>query len=149
MDIEGITPVLNVSNLPKSFAWFERLGWKRGFAWNDGGQIEDAADRDENGEAHFGSVCVDEATIFLCRDGQGSRGTGMPSFPGDDATDGVWMTWWIDGVESLDALHETATTLGYTITMPPKNETWGVREFHLRHPDGHMFRVSAGLGEEE
>ena len=33
------------------------------------------------------------------------------------------------------------------ITYPPTNEPWGVREFHLRHPDGHTFRVSAGLGE--
>ena len=35
------------------------------------------------------------------------------------------------------------------VTYPPTNEPWGVREFHLRHPDGHMFRVRAGLGEEK
>lgn len=63
MAIKGITPVLNVSDVPRSLAWFESLGWKRGFTWNDGGIIEGA----------------------------------------------------------------------------------GVREFHLRHPGGHMFRVSAGL----
>jgi len=27
--------------------------------------------------------------------------------------------------------------------MPPTDEPWGVREFHLRHPDGHTFRVGA------
>ena len=37
---------------------------------------------------------------------------------------------------------------GMTVTYPPTDEPWGVREFHLRHPDGHMFRVSAGLGSE-
>ena len=42
----------------------------------------------------------------------------------------------------------TALSLGYTITYPPTDEPWGVREFHLRHPDGHMFRVSAGTGED-
>jgi hypothetical protein len=24
---------------------------------------------------------------------------------------------------------------------------WGVREMHVRHPDGHVFRISKGLGE--
>lgn len=146
MAITGITPVLNVGDVPKSLAWFESLGWRRGFTWNEGGMIEGAADRDAHGEAHFGSVCAADAQIFLCRDGQGSRGTILPRWPGDDATDGVWMSWWIDSVRSLEEVHEKAVSLGYTVTMPPTNEPWGVREFHLRHPDGHMFRVSSQLG---
>jgi uncharacterized glyoxalase superfamily protein PhnB len=146
MAIKGLTPVLNVSDVPKSLAWFESLGWTRGFTWNEGGVIEAAGDRDAHGDAHFGSVCAEEAQIFLCRDGQGSRGTIMPRWPGDDMTDGVWMSWWIDSVASLDELHASAVSLGYLVTMPPTNEPWGVREFHLRHPDGHMFRVSAALG---
>ena len=28
---------------------------------------------------------------------------------------------------------------------PPTDEPWGVREFHLRHPDGHTFRIGAGM----
>jgi uncharacterized glyoxalase superfamily protein PhnB len=146
MPIESITPVLNVSDVPKSFAWFEALGWKRGFAWNSGGMIARGADRNEHGDAHFGSVCAEKSEIFLCNGAQGSRGTILPRFPGDDEIDGVWMSWWMDSVASLDALHERAQALGCTITMPPTNEPWGVREFHLRHPDGHTFRVSAGLG---
>jgi hypothetical protein len=39
MPIESVTPVLNVTSIPKSFAWFEALGWTRGFAWNEGGMI--------------------------------------------------------------------------------------------------------------
>lgn len=151
MTITGITPVLNVSDVPASLAWFESLGWKRGFTWGEGGMIDGAADRDTTGDAHFASVCVahdkHEAQIFLCRGGQGSRGTIMPRFPGDDMTDGVWMSWWIDSIVALDALHAECVKRGYIVTMPPTNEPWGVREFHLRHPDGHMFRVSAGIGE--
>ena len=71
----------------------------------------------------------------------------MPKFPGDDATDGVWMTWWMESPADVDALHAIAVGKGMTVTYPPTNEPWGVREFHLRHPDGHTFRVSAGLGE--
>jgi uncharacterized glyoxalase superfamily protein PhnB len=147
MAIKGLTPVLNVADVPQSLSWFESLGWRRGFTWNEGGMIADAADRDPQGDAHFASVCAEDAQIFLCRGGQGSRGTIMPRWPGDDQTDGVWMSWWVDSVRSLDEMHEKAVALGYTVTMPPTDEPWGVREFHLRHPDGHMFRVSAGLSE--
>jgi uncharacterized glyoxalase superfamily protein PhnB len=148
MKIHGITPVLNVTSIPASLAWFEKLGWKRGFTWNSGGEIADAGDRNEHGEAGFGSVCVDEVSIFLCHGGQGSRGTIMPRFPGDDETDGVWMTWWMGSPAEVDEMHDAAVKNGFTVTCPPRDEPWGIREFHLRHPDGHMFRVSGGLAEE-
>jgi len=35
------------------------------------------------------------------------------------------------------------------VTMPPTDKPWGMREFHLRHPDGHVFRVGAGNSEDE
>lgn len=147
MAITGITPILNVSDVPASLAWFESLGWNRSFTHNDGGMIEAAADRDRNGPAAFAGLFAGhaghEVQVFLCRDGQGSRGTIRPRWPGDDATDGTWMSWWLDSVESLEAMHRTCLERGLDVTMPPTDEPWGVREFHLRHPDGHMFRVSA------
>ena len=145
MAVRSVTPVLNVSSLPASFAWFEALGWSRGFSWNEGGMIANAGDRNEHGEAGFGSVCSHDAQIFLCRGAQGSRGTVAPRWPGDDETDGVWMTWWMESPVDVDALHAAALRHGMTVTMPPTDEPWRVREFHLRHPDGHMFRISAGL----
>ncbi|HYV99224.1 MAG TPA: VOC family protein [Gemmatimonadaceae bacterium] len=148
MKIREVIPILNVSSVPASIEWFEKLGWKRGFTWNSGGTIEGNALRNEHGDGHFGSVCVDEHSIFLCRDGQGSRGTMMPKFPGDDETDGVWMSWFLGNPAEVDEMHALAITSGYTVTMPPTDEPWGVREFHLRHPDGHMFRVGAGNQEE-
>lgn len=148
MPVKGVTPILHVTDVPASFAWFEALGWRRGFSWNDGGIIAGGGDRNEHGAAGFGSVCSGDVSIFLCHGGQGSLGTILPKFPGDDATDGVWMSWWMNGPTEVDALHALALQHGMTVTMPPRNEPWGVREFHLRHPDGHMFRVSAGTGEE-
>jgi catechol 2,3-dioxygenase-like lactoylglutathione lyase family enzyme len=137
MPIKSVTPILNVSSVVKSQEWFEALGWRRGFQWHDA----------DTTETPFGSVCTDGAEVFLCLNGQGSRGTIMPHFPGDDVTDGVWMTWWVENPAAVDAMHDRALALGYIVTCPPRNEPWGVREFHLRHPDGHMFRVSAGVGE--
>jgi hypothetical protein len=151
MAVQSVTPVLNVSNIGESFSWFEKLGWQRGFSWNQGGMIgggPNALEANEHGPAGFGSVCSGDATIFLCRGAQGSRGTKFPKFPGDDATDGVWMSWWMESPADVDKLHSTAVAFEMTITQPPTDEPWGVREFHLRHPDGHTFRVSAGLGGE-
>lgn len=148
MPIEKITPVLNVSSISQSFDWFEKLGWERSFSWNDGGLVgdgPDAATENEHGPADFGGVCVGDVNIFLCVDGQGSRGTTMPAFPGDDNTDGNWMTWWISSKKEVDELHQLAVDNDFIVTHPPTDEPWGVREFHLRHPDGHMFRVSCGL----
>ncbi len=147
MPITGVTPILNVSDVPASLAWFETLGWKRGFSWNSGGLVPGAADRNASGPATFASVLAGEGSgapqVFLCCGAQGSRGTLHPRFVGDDATDGVWMSWWLDSPESLAAMHQRAIELGYHVAMPPTDKPWGVREFHLRHPDGHTFRVSS------
>lgn len=137
MTIHAVTPILNVASVLESQAWFEKLGWSRGFTWPE-----------NDPTPGFGAVCSGKTEIFLCVGGQGARGSIMPRFPGDDVTDGVWMSWWVSAPAEVDALHQTALSHGYIVTYPPTNEPWGVREFHLRHPDGHMFRVSAGLGED-
>ncbi|MFK7738048.1 MAG: hypothetical protein AB8B50_18620 [Pirellulaceae bacterium] len=62
-------------------------------------------------------------------------------------SDGDWMTWWLSSKREVDELHQRATQQGIIATQPPIDEPWGVRECHLRHPDGHVFRVSCGIGE--
>ena len=147
MKLTGVTPILNVSDVPASIAWFEKLGWKRGFTWNDGGMIDGAGDRNGAGPAHFGAVCCGECEIFLCKDGQGSRGGPMPRHAGDDDTGGVWMSWWLSSPAEVNEVHALAIKEGVTVTRPPTDEPWGVRESHIRHPDGHTFRISAGICE--
>jgi uncharacterized glyoxalase superfamily protein PhnB len=58
------------------------------------------------------------------------------------------MSWWLESPAAVDSAYELARQNGLTVTMPPTDEPWKVREFHLRHPDGHTFRVGAGLEEE-
>jgi uncharacterized glyoxalase superfamily protein PhnB len=143
MKIRSVTPVLNVVSVPESFAWFEALGWTRTFSWNEGGIIEGAADRDGNGDADFGGVCAGDATIFLCQDGQGSRVPRELIGDGPAPETGVWMSWWVESPDDVDACHAKAAELGYHVPRRPADEPWGVREFHLVHPDGHTFRVSS------
>ena len=135
MKIEGLTPILNVSNIGETFAWFEKLGWERRWDWGE--------------PPSFGSVGNGKVEIFLCEGCQGSRGGPTPQFLADDQTGGVWMSWWLESPAAVDEAYRLATHHGLTVTMPPTDEPWSVREFHLRHPDGHTFRVSAGLPEEE
>ena len=135
MPVEGVTPILNVSDIAASLAWFESLGWVPEFTWPDDAE-----------EAGFAGIRSGEhALMFLCRGAQGARGGPEPQFEGDDETGGVWMTWWVPSRSEVDAVHARALELGYEVSMPPTEEPWGIREFHLRHPDGHTFRVSCGL----
>ncbi len=58
--------------------------------------------------------------IFLCRDGQGSRGRGTNERTfgpdGDETADkGTWMSIWVDDV---DAVHERCVTEGLEVTHP-------------------------------
>ena len=134
MKLECLIPILNVSNINESFAWFEKLGWKKGWDWGD--------------PPTFGGVSNGKCEIFLCENGQGSRGGPMPRHVRDDDTGGVWMSWFLASPAEVDAAYQLALEQGIIVTRPPTDESWGVRECHIRHPDGHTFRVSAGTEED-
>lgn len=135
MIAKHLTPILNVSNIQESFEWFEKLGWQKGWDWGT--------------PPTFGGVCSGKCEIFLCQDGQGHRGARpLPAMAGFDVggeaeTQGSWMSIWVDDV---DAVHRRCVEQGIEVTMPPTDEPWNVREMHVRHPDGHVFRMSQGLG---
>lgn len=130
MIVKDIIPILNVSNLKQSFEWFEKLGWEKRWDWGD--------------PPGFGAVGSGECQIFLCQNGQGGRGKGdnAGTFgPGGDETKdkGSWLSIW---VENVDDIYTKALESEIEVVFPPEDMPWGVRECHLRHPDGHVFRVS-------
>ena len=133
MKVEQVVPILNVTDVEASVAWFGKLGWEPGFQWRG----------THPGPVDFGAVVAGDREIFLCRDGQGGRGRGETmstrTDAGQQADRGVWVAIWVDDV---DAVHERALAAGLEITHPPTDEPWNVREFHVRHPDGHVFRIS-------
>ena len=109
MKVDRLTPILNVSNLARSFEWFEKLGWQKAWDWGS--------------PPTFGGVCCDNSEIFLCEGGQGGRGsTGLPMTFGPSSNEalekGVWMSMWVDDV---DGVHKRCLERGIEITWPPTN----------------------------
>lgn len=102
---KGLTPILNVSNLEESFAWFEKLGWKKAWDWGD--------------PPDFGAVTSGEFAIFLCLNAQGGRGKGVAKRTfapkGDESADkGAWMCILVDDV---DAVHQHCLAQGLEVTL--------------------------------
>lgn len=136
MRAEGLTPILNVSDIEQSFRWFEKLGWTRSLEWGD--------------PMDFGSVRSGDHEIFLCLDGQGGRGKGTQTATFGTADNesmdkGVWMSVWVNDV---DEVYRECVDHQIEVTFKPTDLPWKVREMHIRHPDGHVFRVSCGIGQE-
>ena len=73
------------------------------------------------------------------------RGANTTTFQhqGDEKGDkGVWMSVWVDDV---DEMYKQCVAAGLEVIFPPTDMPWNVREMHLRHPDGHVFRVGWGF----
>jgi len=73
MRATSVNPILNVSDLAASFAWFERLGWRK--MWDHGEPPT------------FGAVRSGDVEVFLC---QGAQGGGA-----------AWMSVWTEEVDAL------------------------------------------------
>ena len=133
MDTKYLTPILNVASIDDSIRWFEKLGWKTSFTWGV--------------PASFGGVINGEVEIFMCLDGQGGRGKGkntttFGTHDDESADKGVWMSLWVD---SVDDVYSQCIDNDIEVTFKPTDMPWNVREMHMRHPDGHVFRVSHAI----
>ena len=131
----SVNPILNVTSIRESFAWFEKLGWTKAWDWGD--------------PPTFGAVKSGRVEIFLCEKGQGGRGRGPAKMTfgptGDQTGDkGAWMSLWVDDV---DAVYKHCLEQRLDVTFPPTDMPWNVREVHVRHPDGHVFRIGKGFEE--
>ena len=126
MNVENVIPILNVSSMEETFAWFDKLGWTKQWDWGE--------------PADFGAVGNGSSEIFICLNGLGCRA--------DKTGEGVWMGWFVPSVAEVDAAYELAVSHGVTVTQPPTDFPWNMRECHIRHPDGHVFRIGAALEDE-
>jgi uncharacterized glyoxalase superfamily protein PhnB len=124
LEARALVPILNVSSLADSFDWFAKLGWARTWDW-----------RGTDGKPTFAAIGSRDQEIFLVLDSQGGRAA-------DGEGEGMWLSVWVDDV---DVVHAVCLREGLEVLRPPQDEPWGVREMQVRHPDGHVLRVSHGI----
>ena len=80
----------------------------------------------------FGCVTLGKVEIFFSQGGQGSPGT--------------WLCIFLNDVDSY---YDRIQHLGAEIIYGPKDEPWGMREIHVRDPNGHVVRFGHGIPSRE
>jgi hypothetical protein len=111
-----------------------RLGWSKTVEWC----AEDSASRPD-----FGGVSRDGYEIFLCRDGQASRGRGtnvQTGAPGVDqrADKGAWASIWVDDSTRFTS---GASPSDWRSRIPQPTSRGASARCMCAHPDGHVFRI--------
>lgn len=124
------TPIFCVKDVPASLEYYTTtLGFDQVWAWSE------AEERFEEDGADFACVSRGHVSIFLCKEGQGQPG--------------AWVSLFLNGTDDLEAVYQEYLEKGAEILKPPTNEPWGMREMHVKDPDGNTLRIGAGLQEEE
>jgi catechol 2,3-dioxygenase-like lactoylglutathione lyase family enzyme len=114
-----LTPILYVSDFQKSVDYYTN---KLGFTklWDWGTPPT------------FGCVSRGGITIFFCHKGQGQPG--------------MWISLFVC---NADEFYAELKERGADIVREIQDEPWGMREFHVRDPDGHTFRFGHGRQEKD
>jgi catechol 2,3-dioxygenase-like lactoylglutathione lyase family enzyme len=121
---------LFVSDLARSRAWYEALGFRTVKAYGDwlmlalGDNVLDL-----QGDAH----AVEGPHYFTPDIGRWPRGTGVEIS--------------IE-VEDVDGLYERARALGVDVAKPIQDRPWKARDFRLADPDGYFLRFTTPLRRE-
>ena len=111
-------PILSVSDFQKSMKFYEDV---LGFQkhWEWGSP------------PNFGSVGHGSVEVFLCLNDQGNPGT--------------WIMVFMD---DLDRFFSELKELGVKPATEPRDMEWGVREMHIKDPDGHVIRFAQSQTEQ-
>jgi catechol 2,3-dioxygenase-like lactoylglutathione lyase family enzyme len=118
--LHGLQPVLAVADLAASLRFYcELLGLEPDFLWGE--------------PPHYGRVkrLGHGAPIYLHLSQSGS---GEPPSP---------ATLRLHVGHDVDGLFTAYAARGASVAAPPTNRPWGLREFALRDPDGHLLIFGA------
>jgi len=116
-----------VSDLARSLAFYEGLGFRRVRAWGDWALL----DLDGNVIALQGDEhAVAGPHYFTPRINESPRGTGVEIS--------------IE-VEAIDRLYELARRLGVDLVKPIQDRPWHARDFRVADPDGYFLRFTTPL----
>lgn len=118
---------LHVSDVDRSLAFYEALGFRVERRWEDWIRL----DRDGADLVLFGDAYV-----------RGREHYFTPYI--DRAPRGVGVEIVIE-VDDVDAVLAAATAAGLTIVKPMQDRPWKARDFRLADPDGYFLRFTSPL----
>ena len=125
--IHGVQPVLPVPDVAAAADWFVRvLGFDLDFLHGDAPHV--------HGRVKCGQLAPEGwgAPIYIHLSRQA---------PGDHASAEVRLHVGHD----IDGLHRHALAAGATVLQAPADQPWGLREFVLQAPGGHVLVLGAEL----
>ena len=108
-------PVLPVSDLVRSLAWYERLGFGVRALYEG-----------------YAIVAFDDAELHL------NEVPGLP--PASASVSGAYLR-----VADADAVHARWSAMGAPTVAPPEDQPYGIREFATEDLDGNLWRVGSPL----
>jgi catechol 2,3-dioxygenase-like lactoylglutathione lyase family enzyme len=111
-------PVLPVSDLVRSLAWYERLGFGVRALYEG-----------------YAIVAFGDAELHL------SEVPGLP--PASASVSGAYLR-----VADADAVHARWSAMGAPTVAPPEDQPYGIREFATEDLDGNLWRVGSPLAPE-
>lgn len=125
--VRSIVVELFVSEVERSIAFYEGLGFRVAKRWRDWLILErDGVKLTLQGDSH----AVAGPHYFTPHIGRRPRGTGVEI---------------VVQVDDVDALYETAQAQGLEVVKPIEDREWGARDFRLADPDGYFIRLTTPL----
>lgn len=121
---------LGVSDLTRSVAFYEALGFRRKVRAAQGVGFFQA------GACAFAVWPVDE----LAKDSQAAKSDRSLAFRG------VALAWNCRSEADVDAAMAKARTAGATVPKPPQKTFWGGYAGYFADPDGHLWEVAHNPG---
>ena len=117
--LHGLQPVLQVENVLEAVNWYhDKLGFDIDFIHGD----PPVHARVRNGNVYIRFIPF-----------------GLAILRADRGYD------WIHVGEDLDGLFEAYRRAGVTIVAEPTDQPWGLRDFRIRDPDGHVHCFAAEI----
>lgn len=132
-EFHGVQPVLPVSDVSRAARWFrDILGFELDFIAGEPPSYARVKKGDRRTGGKEGKGWGDPVYIRLwqcnTRDAPRWRGE-IVIHVGND----------------IDGLHAAYVKRGVTVVEPPASQPWGLREFAIREPDGHVLRFCGYL----
>ena len=126
----GIQPVLPVSDVSRASRWFcDVLGFELDFI---AGEPPSYARVKKGGDRKAGESWGDPVYLRLWQCGR--------------RDEHPWRGEIVIHVgHDVDGLHAAYVKRGVTVIEPPTSQPWGLREFAIREPDGHVLRFCGYL----